>query len=233
MAPPRLGERQKLASSSVDSFTGVRSVYDTAPWRAEAEASLVEKKNEKNMKSKSRQQLDKLQEGLKHLKHQQQNQNRITNKRRTEQFLSTKQSITTKPLFTSDVAQLVDYEGFHPNKEEKLKRRDEKRIVADTKSDWFDSPFKGLFSRMPSFGDFLLANVEELARTPRHSSPDLNYPTENPRAAWQIATETSLRLGPSWSTALATLSPDQVRRVQDAVRARLSGSDRLHLQDFN
>ena len=159
------------------------------------------------MKSKSRQQLDKLH--LRHLKRQQHNQNspQMMDKKRDEEFLSTRLNTTIKPLFASDVTQLVDYEGFHPDKEEELKKRDDNRITAYTKNDWFESPFKGLFSRMPAFGDFLLTtSVEELARTPRHSPSDLNDPTEDPRAAWQLATETS----PHWITVLATLSPDQV-----------------------
>ena len=165
------------------------------------------------MKSKSRQQLDKLH--LRHLKRQQHNQNSqpMMDNKRDEEFLSTRLNTTIKPLFASDVTQLVDYEGFHPDKEEELKKRDDNRITVYTKSDWFESPFKGLFSRMPAFGDFLLTtSVKELARTPRHSPSELNDPTEDPRAGqlatpnWQLATETS----PHWITALATLSPDQV-----------------------
>ena len=89
-------------------------------------------------------------------------------------------------------------------KEEKLERRDDTRI-ADVTSDLSKSPFKGLFSRMPAYTDFLLPNAEELSRTPRHSSSDASDLTEDPGAG-QSATKTP----PRWNDALATLSPDQV-----------------------
>ena len=181
----------------------MKSVYDTAPWRADA--NPVEKKKEATVESKSRQRLNKqLDESLMHWKN---NSRPIVNKKRTEQFLWTRRDIAMKPLFASDVTQLVDYDGFHPHystKEEKLERRDDARI-ADATSNLFKSPFKGLFSRVPAFTDFLLPNAEELARTPRHSNSDAGDPTEDPRAG-QLATKTP----PRWIDALATLSPDQV-----------------------
>ena len=123
---------------------------------------------EETVESKSRQQLNKLpDESLRHWKRQnKQNSRVIVNK--SEEFLPTRRDMmTVKPLFARNAAQLVDYDGFHPQyltKEEKLERR-----IADVKSDLFESPFKGLFSRMPAYTDFLLPNAEELGRTPRHS----------------------------------------------------------------
>ena len=183
----------------------MKSVYDTAPWRADA--NPVEKKKEATVESKSRQRLNKqLDESLMHWKN---NSRPIVNKKRTEQFLSTRRDIAMKPLFASDVTQLVDYDGYHPHhptkvKEEKLERRDDTRI-ADATSDLSKSPFKGLFSRMPAYTDFLLPNAEELSRTPRHSSYNASDPMEDPDAG-QSATKTL----PRWNDALATLSPDQV-----------------------
>ena len=186
----------------------MKSVYDTAPWRADVKKNFVEKKKEETVESKSRKQLNKLpDESLRRWENQnRQNRGRVE-KKQDEQFLSTRRRMTKKPLFASDVTQLVDYDGFHPHystKEEKLERRDDARI-ADATSNLFKSPFKGLFSRVPAFTDFLLPNAEELARTPRHSNSDAGDPTEDPRAG-QLATKTP----PRWIDAFATLSPDQV-----------------------
>ena len=184
----------------------MKSVYDTAPWRADA--NPVEKKKEATVESKSRQRLNKLpDQSLMHWKNK---QDPIVNQKRDEQFLSTRRDMAMKHFFASDVTQLVDYDGYHPHhptkvKEEKLERRDDTRI-ADVTSDLSKSPFKGLFSRMPAYTDFLLPNAEELSRTPRHSSSDASDPTEDPDAG-QPATKTP----PRWNDALATLSPDQVR----------------------
>lgn len=185
----------------------MKSVYDTAPWRGDANVSL----EEKNKESKLRQQLNKVQdETLRHLRSQKSQKSRpIMEKKRAEQSLSTRRTMTTKHLFASNLTQLVDYDGFHPQyliKEEKLERRDDKRVEnADAKGDLFESSFKGWFSGMPAYSDFVLPNAEELARTPRHSSSDAADPTEDPGAG-QVATKTP----PRWIAALATLSPDQV-----------------------
>ena len=101
--PPRLGGSNSHTHSSFKSLAGVKSVYDTAPWRTDANASLAEKNKEETIESKSRQQLNKVQdETLRHLKRpNNQNSRPILKKKRAEQSLSTRLTKTIKPLLST------------------------------------------------------------------------------------------------------------------------------------
>ena len=145
-----------VCDSHLHHITGVKSVYDTAPWR---EGSYAKDGN-KNSKNKI---------WRRHFK----------NKK------NTKRSMIIKHIKRNSTFE-HDFDGFHPDHLTKEEKRKDGKRIADTKFDLFGNPFEDFFSRMPAFADFLLTkpNTRELARTPRHfpAADVSDRREENPRA---------------------------------------------------